>query len=397
MQRLSLSILLALAAGGAAAATPSDTATTAAVTDAAHAREELADLRRQIAEMSRRMAELSRELGDAGPRGYALRYLSDPQRAMAGLVLAGDEQGLRIAALTPDGPAARAGLRSGDRVVSINDVSIKTAPTPKGAADADAADRSLEAARAQLGALKDGDAVRIGWRRDDGSHGTATFKAERREAHEWPRLFAGEVDNAVNDDALEARLREAERTAERAAARAERDGADIERRAHLAVERANRRLAESGPALERAQRAAAAAAMPWWGFNLATVDAELGRYFGTDHGALVLATHEGEPTGLKAGDVIQQVGDHAVRRAEDALRALRDGPAGKDVTVTVLRERKAQRLSLRMPESKRIFDAMPPLPPLPPMAPLPPEPPSPSALTAPAPPPPPAAPPRNDD
>src|SRR3546814_7211570 len=44
-------------------------------------------------------------------------------------------------------------------------------------------------------------------------------------------------------------------------------------------------------------------AFRWNGLNLATVDKQLGRYFGTDHGVLVLSN--GELAGLHAGDVIQ--------------------------------------------------------------------------------------------
>src|SRR3546814_6262145 len=46
-------------------------------------------------------------------------------------------------------------------------------------------------------------------------------------------------------------------------------------------------------------------AFRWNGLNLATVDKQLGRYFGTDHGVLVLSN--GELAGLQAGDVIQRI------------------------------------------------------------------------------------------
>src|SRR3546814_7104594 len=56
-------------------------------------------------------------------------------------------------------------------------------------------------------------------------------------------------------------------------------------------------------------------AFRWNGLNLATVDKQLGRYFGTDHGVLVLSN--GDLAGLQAGDVIQRIEGKAVARSEE--------------------------------------------------------------------------------
>jgi len=144
---------------------------------------------------------------------------------------------------------------------------------------------------------------------------------------------------------------------------------------------------------------------PWWGLNLAPLNPDLGGYFGTDKGVLVLSADADAYKGLKSGDVLQDVGGHAVNRPEDALRLLRDAPAGSEVKMQVLRQRKPVTLSLKAPEFKGIFvPPPPPAPPAPPAMPAPPAPPTPAALPTPrampappAPPAPPPPPPSDDD
>src|SRR3546814_8832928 len=77
----------------------------------------------------------------------------------------------------------------------------------------------------------------------------------------------------------------------------------------------------------------------WNGLNLATVDKQLCRYFGTDHGVLVLSN--GELAGLQAGDVIQRIDGKAVASPREAMAAMGDKPGGAKVTVDYLRDRKA--------------------------------------------------------
>ncbi|MEO7755965.1 MAG: PDZ domain-containing protein, partial [Dokdonella sp.] len=108
--------------------------------------------------------------------------------------------------------------------------------------------------------------------------------------------------------------------------------------------------------------------MPWWGINLAPVDADLGRYFGTDKGALVISADTDSLPGLRAGDVITRVGEEPVSRPDDVMRALRDQPPGKEVPIKLMRDRKALAVNVKAPEFKSIF-SMPPLPSTPPAPP----------------------------
>lgn len=364
----------ASAAAAASAAKSAETAAAAADKAAATAAAsaEMAELRKQIQELSRRMATLSMEMGDAGPRAYAFRYIGDPDRAIIGVVLGKNDKEALINAVTPGGPAARAGLRNGDVIVAINGKAVP-------AGDGEAA---REEARDLLSDLKQDDKVSIAYRRGTQS-AKVEMTAERRKAWTWPSLM-GDGDD---DDVLVAREidQRVQREMQRAGREMERAQREMDRSmrddSHVRMEIAR----THADAMREARRG-----MPWWGLNLAPVNAELGRYFGTDKGALVISADDGSLPGLRGGDVIVEVAGEAISRPEDALRALRDQPAGKEVPIRVLRERKAIALALKAPEFKSIF-AMPPLPPAPP---APPAPPSPDAIPAvpPAPPAPGAAP-----
>lgn len=361
MKRTALFIALALTAstafaadpkpqGGPAqksAATPAAGAVPAPTLDAAAARAELAELRTQMQDLSRRMAALSGQLGDVGPRSYAYRYLGNPDRGMIGIVVARDGRDLRVTAVTPGGPAERAGIRNGDHIIKVRgDLEGPSQDTAKFLNEA-------------LRNLKAGQEVRLTLQRD-GKPIDITVKAERREPYNFAEAFVFDGDNPLPPD-VEKHIRESTEAAMREAQRATERAQMDQDHARQVAERAS----------EQAQRALSRlhGGMPWWGLNLATLNPELGRYFGTDKGVLVISADTGALPGLRGGDVITSVAGEPVTRSEDALRALRDQPAGKDVAIKLLRDRKTLALNMQTPAFKSIFPAPPPPPPGVPAAP----------------------------
>jgi S1-C subfamily serine protease len=340
--------------------------------DAEAARRDLEQMREQMRELSKRMAELSLKLGDVGPRTYAYRYFGDPDRGMIGVVLGKDDHGLRINAVTPGGPADKAGVKNGDVIVTVDGVDLtKTpanAPTPQVLHD-----------------LKVGQEVKVTVVRD-GKKVDATMKAERREPFNMSLAIdhaeLGKLKKLDEMQALGELGAELPPDYER---RIQMQVEQATREAEREVERSERNVRITEHANEQMQRAMqrVKVSMPWWGLNLANLNPDLGAYFGTDHGVLVLSTDADSAKTLKSGDVLISIGGKPVERPEDALRLLREQP-GKDVKVEVLRQRKTQTLSMRAPEFKTMFI---PAPPVAPVAPLPPTPavPSPHALPAPAP------------
>ena len=334
---------------------------------AEQARKELAELRVQMQELSRKMADLSSQLGEGNPRSYAMRYLGSPDHALIGVVLGRDDKGVRLSGITPDGPAARAGLREGDVLTMIDQQSL-AASKPN---------ESLEKARTLLANLKDGQNVSIHYLRGSQT-GVVTFAAERREAWNWPLLMNEDPEHPFLpkdfNERVHAEVERATREAERVS---ERDNKHMQ----AEVERATRDAMKHMPRDRELMRRA----MPWWGLNLAPLNADLGHYFGTDKGVLVIAADQESLPGIRAGDVITSIAGETIDRPEDALRALRDQASGKDVPIKILRDRKTLALNMKAPAFNSIFDmrATPPTPPVPPTAALPPVPPPPAAAPAP--------------
>src|SRR5690606_37802918 len=103
-------------------------------------------------------------------------------------------------------------------------------------------------------------------------------------------------------------------------------------------------------------------ALRWNGLNLAAVDADLGRYFGTDKGVLVLSTGP-ELDGLKAGDVILSVAGEDVDSPREVMEALRGRKTGSKVDIGYLRDRKTGTALVTVPEPMRVHIPAPPAPP----------------------------------
>ena len=302
------------------------------------AQRQLEQMRGQMRELSRKMADLSIKLGDVGPRTYAFRYLGDPDRGMIGVVLSPGKDGLRVDAVTPGGPADKAGVHAGD---------VLTAIDGKKLAGEDAGDA--------LHDLKIGQGVKLAILHDGKSREVA-LKAERREPFVFSDAFGkGGLLPPDFDHQIQVKVHDAMRHA---------NGGMHE--LHLMT--------------------------PWWGLNLATLNPDLGGYFGTDKGVLVIAADNDSLPGIKAGDVITNIAGETVNRPEDALRALRDQESGKDVAIKLLRDRKTLALNMKAPAFNSIFDMrMPPPPPAPPALPAPAAVPAPPAPAAPPTPPTPPA------
>jgi PDZ domain len=332
-------------------------------------RHELEALRGQLRELSRKMADLTARMGDVGPRAYAFRYLSDPDRAIIGVVMESDKRGVRIGAVTPGGPAEKAGLKAGDIITAVNGKSVVS-----GKEDPDAA---IDKFRSELDDLKVGDAVKLTTVRD-GKNNDTTIKAERREVRDWPRVMAFTEDM-------------------------EQLAPQIDRRVDVIV---NQAMGKADRAMQQVQRSmgslrgaelAHRSLLPWWGLNLANLDKDLGSYFGTDKGVLVVSADK-DMGQIKAGDVLLEVNGKAVDRPEQAMRAIREQEPGSEMKLKVLRQHKEQILSMTAPKIRPLFIPEPPQSPEPPEAPTPPRtphataPPPPAAPTPPTPPTPPTLP-----
>lgn len=349
-----LALALALPLAALAAKEPG-----AAKADAA----ELAAARADLARAAARVAELSQGSGGAHEVRIERRVERKPT---LGVLLTPDESsGVRISGVTPDSPAAKAGLRSGDRIVSIRGTPILGTNGKL----------RLDNARKLLRDVEAGKPVRLGYVRD-GRNATADVTPRMDE-----RVFAWRGSDGAGSPL-------------RLGAGSEFELMDLDTDAPLAPASARDIRREiirigpdggcKGPDCKAPQLLSA---LRWNGLNLASVDGGLGRYFGTDRGVLVLSP--GELGGLQAGDVIQRIEGAAVSTPREVMDALRTRPGNAQVAVTYLRDRKTATTRVTVP---KVLDALPPPPPAPPAPPPPPRAPRPaSAAPPPAPPAPPHA------
>lgn len=335
---------LMLALGNAFATDLSDT-------EQATARKELDAARGELRELTKRIADLSMRIGDHGPRAFAFEFAGAPHRALIGVVLAADDKGARIVAVTPGGPAAKAGLQTDDLIVAVNGKSMGQNKA------------AVEAVRDSIGRLDAGTEVIVSYRRG-GRTTKAKMVAEQRDAGDW----VGMLD--LPNLAPIAKIDELERV--------ERDVQIILNDEDGPGRHAMRTL-ERGPMGERLRIIASGGL----DVNLTTINAELGKYFGASSGVLVLENEGAKLAQIKAGDVIQMIDGQPADSVPGCMRLLTSKEPGQILTVEVLREHKKLVLAVEAPKRDELFFRIPP----------PPAPPAPhSATSPPAPPAPPAQP-----
>ncbi|PJA42535.1 MAG: hypothetical protein CO182_01935, partial [Lysobacterales bacterium CG_4_9_14_3_um_filter_62_6] len=342
-----LSTLLTLLLGGALASTPGQAAETTAeaTADTAKARQELQAARAELQQLTQRIAELSIQLGESGPRAFAFRYLHDPDRAMVGMVLLPDANGLRIGAVSPGGPAAKAGVQAGDELVSVNGK-----PVAKASASNPPADGVGARARDLFSGLTAGDTVKLGLRRG-GQNLSFEVKAERRQSLDW----TGMLDDLPEMGERLARLPgppNGAQTEQLEVIVDDNHGARQVRGHHQ-----DGRVFEfstqtnAGPTERRIERIIRHGGVaPWSVLHLSPVNADLGRYFGTDHGVLVLDTDASALPELKAGDVLQSVDGKPADSVFGVMRALAGKERGQTLQVELVRDRKRQTLTVSAPD-----------------------------------------------
>lgn len=275
---------------------------------------------------------------------YRRRTIQDFQegyldrKPVIGVLLVVDEiSGVRIAGVTPNSGAEKAGIKSGDRLLKINGTRIQGwAP-----------DTRLREARKLLGGLSPDQPVVLVYRRD-GDVQTVSVKPELDQ-----RVF---VFNTTDGSLTRLDGNVVIRQGNPGITDMEADSIQIERigsasSTEIAPE-IRREIIRLGSDCkgEDCTFPVLAEAFRWNGLNLASVDAALGRYFGASKGVLVLSTGK-DLEGLQPGDVIRSIDGKEIGTPREAMDALRAQPAGGKVAVAYLRDRTPGTAQVSVPES----------------------------------------------
>ena len=243
------------------------------------------------------------------------------------LVPSGDDPSEREGALvqdvTPHGPADQAGLRPGDLITHWNGEALAKGGKPVSSRST-AAERLAELTRA----LEAGDPVELTYRRDSKVL-VAEIEAAEGSVVMPPGSFPSLATSTDLADALT------------------RDGLV-------------RPYIDAARALGRSQGLLTGGAGFGWLGILSDLEAvrigpEVGAYFGTDGGLLVLKAATEDLFGLEPGDVILAVGDRTPRDLSHAMEILRSYRSGETINLQVQRQKKPMTLTAEAPERSGLF------------------------------------------
>lgn len=226
-----------------------------------------------------------------------------------------DKIGARLSAVTPGGPAEKAGLRAGDVITKFNGVSLANVRS-EDSDESGPGTKLVELAQA----LDPGDTVQIEYRR-----GTDNKKAT---------FVAGDVTYSVNG------------------------AMPLMGRAFMQPKVEMAPFGELAPGTfsfgegwGRGEGMGFGFCFGggWCNLELVALNSDLGDYFGTHDGLLVVKASEDSTLPLKSGDVIVSIGDRKPTSPEHAMRILRSYDVGETVQIEIMRHQKRQTLTWKVP------------------------------------------------
>jgi S1-C subfamily serine protease len=261
---------------------------------------QLAVARQKLEAAARDVAQLSSQLGQSA----MARVQIMSTRAVLGLQLQIDpsakEQGATIMGVSPGGPAAEAGLATGDVIVALNGEATTGPNAPRQVVQ-------------RMASVKPDSKVTVKVMRD----------GKLKEFQVTPRARVADFFQAFND--------------------------------------AGPGRGPGGPGAPNARFLDAFGIGPrdgagamFEGMELADLSPGLGQYFGTSKGVLVVRVpHDGESLKLEDGDVIQSIDGRTPENSSHATRILRSYQAGETIHLKVMRQKKPLELVDTLPQHRR--------------------------------------------
>lgn len=295
------SLALGLAALPARAGSPDDPEQ--ARKDMQKAQAEVEKAREALQHATQELARSMARVEVNNPRVQYFAYMTDPKRAVLGVLIDdevkdGESRGVRLLAVTPGSGADKAGLKAGDLVTSLNGTSLAK----------DGKDLPPKKLRGVLKTLKAGDSAKVEWERDGKKmSGTVVTTAPEPDLSMAPP--PGFLDEWLHDEDFD--------------------------KYDSAMAGVMPMLQFRGPAIR--------------GLALAKIEDELGTYFKTREGVLVIKAPKNGSLALKGGDVILKIDGDPVSEPITVLDRLRSRGDEQTVKLEIMRQGKKTELTGTIP------------------------------------------------
>ncbi|MGH8284052.1 MAG: PDZ domain-containing protein [Gammaproteobacteria bacterium] len=266
--------------------------------------QQMQEARRQMQAAAQRMAELTLQM--EGPMVSRITHLFDPKRAVLGVSIeeadaSQNASGAQVLAVTPGGPADKAGLRTGDVITAINGMKFKSDK------QASAADKLMDF----MDEAKPGETLKLSYLRN-GRDFTTDVKAGRLSDYSvamgMPPIPPPPPVPPVRPSNLRA-------------------------------------IYGPPPFFGRG--------WPWGDMQLVQLTPGLGQYFDTNQGLLVVRAPHDPALKLADGDVILKIGNREPGTPSHAMRILYSYGPGETLTLHILRKHRPLTLSITVPKTRK--------------------------------------------
>ncbi|HNR23567.1 MAG TPA: PDZ domain-containing protein [Steroidobacteraceae bacterium] len=250
----------------------------------------LADARQRLEAAAKDLAELSAEMS-----GPLLRNLINEgfARPVIGVQLdpEGGSEGARVTHVSPGGPAASAGMRTGDVIVAVAGESMTGKPNAARAVT-DALRAAAPEEPVKIRVLRDGKAQELSVVPRPLAYGGRVFAGPRALTMPLPSVTPLPSGDFMFSPAMHAIS----------------------------------------------------------GLEFVTLTPGLGEYFGADKGVLVVRAPKDGALGLREGDVIREIGGREPQSSAHATRIIASYQPGESVPITVLRKKQSVALNSVLPQ-----------------------------------------------
>jgi membrane-associated protease RseP (regulator of RpoE activity) len=235
-----------------------------------------------------------------------------------------DRYGAYIQAVTPGGPADKAGIRSGDIITKVAGKAIGSAEKPR-----DGSNQSLVSIKLieAVGALEAGKAVRFDYRRDNNNRNVMITPMEERAvlvSRNLRELPLAQQQAIVGDRSVRYI-----------------DGVPV----GPGAPQPNGRMTMTLPSVSAFTFTTGALAR----IEMAQVNEKLGSYFGVTSGVLVVNVPTEGNMNLQPGDVITAVDGRRIETPNEFLRVLRTYDAERSFKLQVTRQKRQEVITTTLP------------------------------------------------